>query len=168
MFLGDEFYIVGERPIPSAEHYREFPQIENGVGMVRTFEDDFDGALEEFGGRISAKGLSGTVATGRLFAPFLERAIRRLGCDLRVVPVRSEFWGGGINVTGLLTGSDFVSGLKGKINGDVLLLPSESMIGDDGLFLDDMKLADVEREMGVRTVRAGYTASEFLETLSTL
>ena len=71
-------------------------------------------------------------------------------------------------MAGLLTGSDFVNGLKGKVNGDLAVLPSESMIGDEGLFLDDMKLADVERELGVRTIRSGYTASEFLETLQTL
>jgi hypothetical protein len=58
--------------------------------------------------------------------------------DLKVVPVESQFWGPGIGVAGLLTGSDFVSALRGKVHGDFVVLPSESMIGDDYLFLDDL------------------------------
>ncbi len=167
-FLGDEFYILAGHPIPPGDHYREFPQIENGVGMVRTFMDDFDGRHAEIAADLARKRLRGTVATGRLFQPFLAGCVERLGLDLETVAIENRFWGSGINVAGLLTGSDFVNGLKGKVNGDLAVLPSESMIGDEGLFLDDMKLADVERELGVRTIRSGYTASEFLETLQTL
>ena len=132
--------------------------------MVRTFLDDFDNAHGEMTADL-ARQLHGTVATGRLFHPYLDECVMRLGLDLETVAVPSRFWGEGINVAGLLTGSDFVDGLKGNIRGDLLVLPSESMIGEEGLFLDDMTLADVERELDVRTVRSGYTADEFLETL---
>ncbi len=167
-FLGDEFYILAGQPIPPKDHYREFPQIENGVGMVRTFMDDFDGRHAEIAADLARKRLRGTVATGHLFQPYLAGCVERLGLDLETVAIENRFWGSGINVAGLLTGSDFVNGLKGKVNGDLAVLPSESMIGDEGLFLDDMTLADVERELGVRTIRSGYTASEFLETLQSL
>jgi NifB/MoaA-like Fe-S oxidoreductase len=79
--------------------------------------------------------------------------------------VESQFWGPGIGVAGLLTGSDFVSALRGKVHGDFVVLPSESMIGDDYLFLDDLKLADVERELGVEVLPSGYSAGDFVERM---
>ena len=167
-FLGDEFYILADQPVPGSGHYRAFPQIENGVGMVRTFLDDFDDAASALAGEIRRRPLHGVVATGRLFHPCLAACVGRLGLDLETVAVPSRFWGSGINVAGLLTGSDFVDALRGRVRGDFLVLPSESMIGNEGLFLDDMKLADVESAIGVRTVRSGYSAREFLETLARL
>jgi NifB/MoaA-like Fe-S oxidoreductase len=86
--------------------------------------------------------------------------------DLRVVPVESRFWGPGIGVAGLLTGSDFLSALRGGVHGDFVVLPSESMIGDDYLFLDDLNRKDVERELGVEVIPSGYTAADFLAVLS--
>ncbi len=79
--------------------------------------------------------------------------------------MENRFWGSGINVAGLLTGSDFVAALKDKVYGDFVVLPSEAMIGEEGLFLDDMTLADVESDLGVRVLRSGYSATEFLEVL---
>ena len=167
VFLGDEFYILADYPIPGADHYREFPQIENGVGMVRTFLEDFEAEVGDFVSSFESGSavLAGTVCTGRLFRPYLEECVARLNLDLQTVAVESLFWGSGINVAGLLTGSDFISSLKGRVHGDFVMLPSEAMIGDDGLFLDDMKLADVEAELGVRVVGSGYTAAEFLAVL---
>lgn len=166
VYLGDEFYILAGEPIPASDHYREFPQIENGVGMVRTFLDDFEAGLE--GWRRPASRMRGTVATGKLFHPFLAQSIERLGVDLTAVPVESCFWGPGINVAGLLTGSDFVKALGGRALGDFVLIPSEAMIGDEDLFLDDMTRAQVESQLGVPVLRAGYTASDFLEVVGAL
>ena len=165
VFLGDEFYIQARRPIPMREHYEEFPQIENGVGMVRSFLDDFSAALDRFpigGGRINA-----LVATGKLFAPFLGEAVSRLRVGLRVVSVPNRFWGDGIGVAGLLAGGDFIAACR-DLESEFLILPSESMIGDEGLFLDDKTLADVERGVGRPVIRSGYTATEFLEVLEGL
>ncbi len=171
VFLGDEFYILAGQPIPDGDHYEEFPQIENGVGMVRTFLDEFENSVSRFDGgaldKAALKGAvsKGTLCTGRLFQPYLAECVARLGMDLKTLAVENRFWGSGINVAGLLTGSDFVAALKDKVYGDFVVLPSESMVGDEGLFLDDMMLADVERELGVRVVRSGYSATEFLEVL---
>jgi putative radical SAM enzyme (TIGR03279 family) len=166
VFLGDEFYILASEPIPPSEHYREFPQIENGVGMVRSFLDRFGDALQDW--PASRPPLSGTIATGKLFHPFLERSVRQLGMDLRTVAVESRFWGSGINVAGLLTGSDFADGLRGRIYGDVLVIPSEAMIGEEGLFLDDMTRADLEAELGVSVIGGGYGPEDLFEVLGSL
>jgi putative radical SAM enzyme (TIGR03279 family) len=166
VFLGDEFYILAGHPIPAGDHYQEFPQIENGVGMVRTFLDEFDAVLNRDPELPKTlRSLKITVCTGRLFHSYLNDCVERVGVDAKTVAVENRFWGSGINVAGLLTGSDFLAALEGNVYGDVVILPSEAMIGDEGLFLDDMKLADVEAALGVPVVRSGYTAGEFLQIL---
>jgi putative radical SAM enzyme (TIGR03279 family) len=160
-FLGDEIYIMAGAPIPAAGHYTDFPQMENGVGMVRTFLTQFNKAL-----RTKPKGRArGTVCTGKVFYPYLKDSVDRLGMDLKTVCVESRFWGAGIGVAGLLTGSDFISALKGNVHGDFVVLPSESMIGDDYLFLDDLTIKDVERELGVEVVPSGYDARDFVREM---
>ena len=105
------------------------------------------------------------MCTGKVFFPHLKDCVDRLGMDLKTVPVESRFWGPGIGVAGLLTGSDFISALKGNVHGDFVVLPSESMVGDDYLFLDDLTLKDVERELGVEIVPSGYDARDFVREL---
>jgi putative radical SAM enzyme (TIGR03279 family) len=165
VFIGDEIYIMANQPLPPVSHYRDFPQIENGVGMVRTFIRQFDDAVRR---RSKAGELSGTVCTGKVFEPYLRERVNKLGMDLKVVGVESLFWGPGIGVAGLLTGSDFISALRGKVHGNFVVLPSESMIGDDFLFLDDLTLKDVQKELGVKVIPSGYTAGEFVESMRNL
>ena len=163
VFLGDEFYILAGQPIPEEDHYQEFPQIENGVGMVRRFLDEFDEAIGSFDP--GSRSVRGTLCTGKLFHPYLKACVERLELDLKTVAIESQFWGSGIGVAGLLTGSDFVAALKGRIHGDFVVIPSESMIGEDGLFLDDMTLRDVEGELGVKVIGSGYDPTSFLEVI---
>jgi len=160
-FLGDEIYIMAQAEIPPATHYADFPQMENGVGMVRTFLTQFSAAI-----RMKPAGtVRATICTGRVFYPYLKDCVDRLGMDLKTVPVESKFWGSGIGVAGLLTGSDFITALKGNVYGDFVVLPSECMVGDDYLFLDDLTIKDVERELGVEVVPSGYDARDFVREL---
>lgn len=161
-FLGDEIYIMAGAGIPSTNHYTDFPQIENGVGMVRTFLNQFQSALPKNHSKFKA---SGTVCTGKVFHKYLKECVDHLDTDLMTVAVESRFWGSGIGVAGLLTGSDFISALKGKVHGDFVVLPSESMIGDDYVFLDDLTIKDVENELGVEVIPSGYDARDFLSML---
>jgi putative radical SAM enzyme (TIGR03279 family) len=161
-FLGDEIYIMAGAEIPGAAHYSDFPQIENGVGMVRTFLTQFNRALRS---RPAASSKRGTICTGKVFYPYLKECVERLGMDLKTVAVESKFWGPGIGVAGLLTGSDFIAALKGNVYGDFVVLPSECMVGDDYLFLDDMTLKGVEQELGVPVIPSGYDARDFVKFL---
>jgi len=162
VFLGDEIYIMAGKTLPPISHYRDFPQIENGVGMVRTFLKQFEAAIRK---KVEPGPVKGTVCTGKVFYPYLKESVDRLAMDLEVVAVESRFWGPGIGVAGLLTGSDFVSALKGKVHGDFVVLPSECMIGDEYLFLDDLTIKDVERELGVEVIPSGYTAGDFVDRM---
>jgi putative radical SAM enzyme (TIGR03279 family) len=163
-YLGDEIYIMAGAKIPPSSHYAEFPQMENGVGMVRTFLTQFSAALARRSPALSP-GARGTICTGKVFYPYLKQCVDRLGMDLKTVAVESRFWGPGIGVAGLLTGSDFITALKGNVYGDFVVLPSESMIGDDYLFLDDLTLKDVQRELGVDVIPSGYDARDFVHRL---
>ena len=161
-YLGDEIYIMAGATLPPASHYADFPQMENGVGMVRTFLTQWSSAMRSWKGCVTAVPPSGTVCTGKVFYPYLRDCVEKLGADLKVVDVESKFWGAGIGVAGLLTGSDFVHALKGRVYGDFVVIPSECMVGDDYLFLDDLTIRDVERELGVPVVPSGYDARDFV------
>jgi putative radical SAM enzyme (TIGR03279 family) len=162
-FLGDEIYIMAGEDLPPSSHYSDFPQIENGVGMVRTFLNQFNTAIRKNpSGRAS-----GTICTGKIFHPYLKECVDRLGMDLKTVAVESKFWGAGIGVAGLLTGSDFIAALKGRVHGDFVVLPSECMVGDDYLFLDDLTIKDVEKELGVEVIPSGYAAGDFVQQMAT-
>jgi putative radical SAM enzyme (TIGR03279 family) len=163
-WLGDEFYIMAGAKIPPASHYADFPQMENGVGMVRTFLTQWKAAMRR---KTPPGSASGTVCTGKVFYPYLKDCVDRLGMDLKVVAVESKFWGSGIGVAGLLTGSDFIAALKGRVHGDFVVIPSECMVGDDYLFLDDLTNKDVERELGVQVVPSGYDARDFVKFVTT-
>ncbi len=167
-YLGDEFYIMAGEPIPSRRHYGDFPLLENGVGMARQFLDQFSQVLrrkplEPF------QGMRGTLVTGEIFAPILFRSIAqwnaRFGSRLRVVAVENRFLGKGITVAGLLSGSDILSTLRGRALGEFVMVPSEAMINDDYLLLDDLTRADLEDSLGVRVLPSGYSPREFFEIL---
>ena len=167
-FLGDEFFIMASQAIPPRSHYGDFPLVENGVGMVRTFLDDFHREIENQRHPPTAS-IRGTVATGRIFHPILEDCIERmnavLGTDLRCELVENRYFGGGITVAGLLTGSDIFAGLSGRVHGDFVVIPSESMTGEEGLFLDDWVRADLEERLGVPVRGGGFHLNEFFETV---
>lgn len=167
-YLGDEFYILSNTRIPPRRHYGDFPLLENGVGMVRQFLDEFARLLkrqpvQEF------RGLRGTLATGSAFAPLLTEATAqfnaRFGSRLQVVRVENKFFGKGITVAGLLTGSDVLAALKGRDCGEFVMIPSEAMINEDYLFLDDLRRADVEHSLGVRVLPTGYSPRQFFDAL---
>ena len=167
-FLGDEFYIMASRSIPPRSHYGDFPLVENGVGMVRTFLDEFHREMQNRWEPAGAP-IRGTVATSRIFHPILQDCVesmnRVLGTELRCELVENRYFGGGITVAGLLTGSDIFASLSGRVHGDFVVIPSESMTGEEGLFLDDWARADLEEQLGVPVRGGGFHVNEFFEAV---
>lgn len=150
-FLGDEFYLRAGRSLPSARHYGEYPQIEDGVGMVRRFERRVQEAVAR-GGRFPKRLRRGTLATGRLFHGSLARATgeinARFGTELEPLAVTNRFFGEEITVAGLLTGSCFLAA-KEHVRGEFLVVPADSLRSHDRVFLDGMALDELERELGM-------------------
>ena len=166
-YLADEFYLLAGEPIPESRHYDDFAQIEDGVGMVRRFLDDFDGELARR--RWTRRTLDGTLVTGKLFEPLLRQAAARLAHDLgwrlQVVGVENRFLGAGITVAGLLAGDDIAQALRGIDPGDFVLVPQEAISRIDGLFIDNRTVDDVARAIGRPVYPGGRNVSHFFRLL---
>ncbi|HEV7905703.1 MAG TPA: DUF512 domain-containing protein [Pyrinomonadaceae bacterium] len=153
-FLGDEFYLRAGLPVPSRRHYGDYPQIEDGVGMVRSFYEDFrrlERKLERRPPTCPAK-LDGTILTGKLFAPVLRDLIARLnerfGTRLRVLAVSNDYFGPDIVVAGLMTGKDVLA-VREQIEGNFVIIPSVAFKSDEPIMLDGSLLPDLQKQLGL-------------------
>lgn len=157
-FLGDEIYLKAGRPVPSRRHYGDYPQIEDGIGMVRTFANEFEALVRRLErkrvaqAQASASALSGTIMTGTLFAPVLSKLIDRLnqrfGTRLHVLPVSNDYFGGDVSVAGLLTGGDFAAARE-QVRGDFAIIPRVALKSDDPILLDGMRFDELKRQFKV-------------------
>ena len=151
--LGDEIYLRAGRRIPGRSHYGDYPQIEDGVGMVRSFENEFTRLLRrlEREGWTSANQTSATVFTGTLFAPVLKKMIdtfnTRFGTRLIVEPLENSYFGGDVSVAGLLTGQDLLNA-SGRAVGEFVCIPKQMLKSDEAIMLDGMNINDVSRALG--------------------
>lgn len=150
--LGDEIYLRAGRAIPTTTHYGEYPQIEDGVGMVRSFVNEFGRVTKrierERSGNLQDK--SGTILTGTLFAPVLRELVDKLndrfGSRLIVEPVENGYFGGDVSVAGLLTGRDLLSARE-RVKGEFVLIPRQMLKSDDEIMLDGMRLGEVAESL---------------------
>ena len=153
---GDELYRKAGREVPDWDYYEGFPQFENGVGMLRSLEDEFIEALEE-GESVPGPVPPFAVATGGAALPLFQKLLQLLSdscysVEGRVYGIRNEFFGESVNVAGLLTGRDLISQLRGKELGSRLLI-SVSMLRYGGdVFLDDVSLSAVSEALGVPVI----------------
>ncbi len=151
--LGDEIYLRAGRRIPARSHYGDYPQIEDGVGMVRSFENEFTKLMRrlERESWTSSKQTSGTIFTGTLFAPVLKKMIdkfnARFGTKLIVESLENSYFGGDVSVAGLLTGQDLLNA-RGRVVGEFVCIPKQMLKSDEAIMLDGMKLSEVARALG--------------------
>lgn len=151
-FCADELYLRAGRPLPQAEYYEGYRQLENGVGLMRSLEDDFLAGLATVD--VPARFSSFTIATGMAAAPFLRGLVQRAMGDYpglrgQVIAVENDFFGHTIDVAGLLTGQDISAQLRGRDLGDRVLIPIHMMRHGETVFLDDYTVERLSRELGV-------------------
>ena len=151
-FCADELYLRAGRPLPQAEHYEGYRQLENGVGLMRSLEDDFLAGLATVD--VPARFSPFTIATGTAAAPFLQGLVQRAQADYpglrgQVIAVENDFFGHTIDVAGLLTGQDISAQLRGRDLGDRVLIPIHMMRHGETVFLDDYTVERLSRELGV-------------------
>lgn len=168
VFPSDEFFIIAGRDIPPMEYYEDFPQYENGVGMVRSLIDEFDKALEIAEWEGGKRHVS--IATGYSIYEFMKQLAEKaekyfplLKCD--VYRIRNDFFGETITVTGLITAQDLISQLKGKNLGDTLLISSAMLMRDSEIFLDDLTVKDVENALNVKICSTPNDGYEILDAI---
>ena len=166
VFLSDEIHLLAGRPLPAAAAYERFPVIEDGIGLVRRFEDSWRHSIARRRVRRVVRDV--TIVTGAMFAPRLAPLVAALehGHRARVVPVANDFFGHNIGVAGLLTGIDIQRNLalRGDL-GDTVLVPAVTVRDGDGVFLDDLTPADLARDLGVTVKLVSPAPSALLDAL---
>ncbi|KRH98356.1 MULTISPECIES: TIGR03279 family radical SAM protein [Cylindrospermopsis] len=154
VWLADEWFLIGGEELPAQEEYEEYPQIDNGVGSIRLFMKEFNQVANKLlpAKIYPEKTLTWVVgnAVEKAFTPLVDRLNKVEGLRVNMVALYSDYWGQNITVTGLLTGHDLLYHLKGKDLGDGLLLPSIMLKHGELVFLDDMTVAQVSKELDVR------------------
>ncbi len=164
VYLADEFYIMVGMPIPAFDDYEGFPQIENGVGLCASMEQEFQDALTMCKKRKPKK--KKTVVTGKIAYEFIQSLVSELeGEMIQVIPITNRYFGENITVTGLITGGDLIEQLKDQDLGKRLILSSSMLRHGDTIFLDNVTVEDVERELGVKAVIVPNDGYEFLDAL---
>ena len=170
IYLSDEFYLLSGRPLPPAEYYDGFPQLDNGIGLARSFIEDFKMAAEEAQQEereADGKPVKLAVVSGTSIAPLLKRladSLHLAKVEITMVPVVNNHFGSTVNVSGLLTAHDMLASLKGiDTQVDGILIPESALRTGDNIFLDDVSLDDFCQSLSCRveTVAGGndfYTA----------
>ena len=158
VFCADEWYIRAGLDVPFSAYYEDYPQIENGVGMVRNFIDsiyDINGRLD---GKIKRRG-NFVFVTGISMAPHIYNLSRALseyeGLSVRTLTVRNDFYGDSITVSGLLTGRDIQSALEGTVRDETVVLPP-NCLNESGVFLDDTTPEVLSEVLGVPVIQGDY------------
>ncbi len=168
VYPSDEFYLIAERELPQADCYEDYPQYENGVGMLRSLIEEFEDALEntEYNGQ--KRNIS--IATGysafdtiKKLAEMAEARFPELRC--RVYAIRNDFFGETITVAGLITGQDLISQLSGKELGDDLLISSSMLRSGSDVFLDDLTVPEVSQKLGVSVTATNNDGYDLLEAM---
>jgi putative radical SAM enzyme (TIGR03279 family) len=151
-FLGDEIYLRAGAKVPSRAHYGEYPQIEDGIGMVCSFSNEFAALIRRLERQPlpNPEKIRGTLLTGTLFAPVLQPLIEdlnvRFGTQIKVLGVENKYFGGDVSVAGLLTGGDLLSA-RARVRGDFVIIPKSTLKSDEEIMLDGMKLDDLAQQL---------------------
>lgn len=168
IYGGDEWYINADLPIPNEDSYEGYPQIENGVGMLRSFINEFDDYYEQLKGDDRRINLS--LATGALASPYISDMVKKLGekypnINVNIYTIENNFFGKNITVAGLLTGQDIIEQLSNKELGNTLLLPDVLLRHGENVLLDDLTVDDIERTLQTKISIVQSDGKSFIDTL---
>ena len=171
-FAADEFYLKAGREIPSAEYYEDYPQIENGVGMIRSFADEANMGTEDVLELVSGyeKERCVSVVTGVASYPLICSVAEKVeqlcpGLKVKVHKIINNFFGESITVSGLLTGKDIAEQLCGIDLGDELLIPQNALRSGEEVFLCGMTVEELSARLGTVVTPSGSDGYEFVEAL---
>lgn len=166
-FCSDELYIRAERELPEEDYYEDYVQIENGVGMLRSLITEFEAGLRLEDGPVNAPPF--TIATGVSARPFMQelcnKAHKALGVNGQVRAIENDFFGHTIDVAGLITGGDLIRQLSGQEIGKRLLIPVNMLRHGGDVFLDDLRVEDVEEALGVTVTVVEQDGFDLLDAM---
>ncbi len=168
VYASDEWYLLAGRPLPREPEYEGYPQLENGVGMLRLLEEEVREGLQNLEG--DGREITGSLATGRLAAPFLQKYMDWIHkkfphVHLQVFPVENRFFGEQITVSGLLTGQDLWEQLQGQALGEKLLIPCNMLRSGEEVFLDDWRVEELEKRLGITVIAVDSSGGDLLKAV---
>ena len=168
IYPGDEWYIKAELPIPSEASYEGYPQIENGVGLIRSMNEEFKEHYNELSGDNRTKNIS--IATGVLAAPYIKAMADKIeekfpNINIKVYTITNEYFGNEITVAGLITGIDLIEQLKDKDLGDGLYLPDVLLRHGETILLDDYTTCDIENALQTNITIVQSNGKSFIDRI---
>ena len=168
IYASDEFYINAKLPIPKPSEYDGFPQIENGVGLIASMQEEFDEAVKLIPERKYNRNVA--LATGEIAEGFIKSLAKRLisicdGLKITVFPIKNEFFGGGVNVTGLVTGRDILKTVKNASDFDEMLISECMLRNGEDIFLDDITLSELSEKLDVKVTPTPNDGYAFIENV---
>ncbi len=170
----DEWYLLAEQELPEEESYDGYLQLENGVGMLRLFMDEFEDGLqkllEEHQGNKLFQEEELSVITGKLSYPCIKAISERLeesveGLKIHVHAIQNDFFGENITVSGLLTGTDIMAQGKDLCLGGRMLIPENVLRSGEQVLLDDITVQDLEKTLQVSVNIVKSSGYDFISTV---
>ncbi|AKG21994.1 TIGR03279 family radical SAM protein [Calothrix sp. 336/3] len=153
VWLADEWFLIAQIELPTEKEYADYPQIDNGVGSIRLFLKQFaDAAQRLLPAKVTPRQFTWVVgnAVETAFQPILNRLNAVEGLQVNMSALSSDYWGQSISVTGLLTAHDLLLKLQGQEFGDGIILPSVMLKYGESIFLDDISIEEVARQLKTR------------------
>jgi putative radical SAM enzyme (TIGR03279 family) len=165
-WLADEWFLIAGQPLPPAPHYENYPQIDNGVGSIQLFLQQFEKAALALPSHLDSPRrytwvVGNTVA--QAFQPIIERLNQVKGLDIKMAALVSHYWGQTMTVTGLLTGQDILNALQGQDLGDGLLLPQLMLKYGTQEFLDDTTVEHIAQALNCDIHPVGGGAADLID-----
>lgn len=161
LYFADEFYLNAGLDFPSSMWYDDYPQLDNGVGMVRDFWNSFRALSSDFPPKLKRKKtvlLISGVSGAKVLKPVLARFNRISGLNCSVLLVKNQLFGDSVTVSGLLSGRDILSSLKAEGRDyDLIVLP-ENLLSREGKFIDNLSLGEFKRRLKPVKVVVGLEA----------
>jgi len=168
----DEWYIMAGLPMPEASRYDGYLQLENGVGMIRLMQEEFKESMGELrqSGFLLKEKRDVSVATGLLAYGYIRGMAEELmkaqpNLTVRVYPIRNDFFGELITVSGLLTGQDIRAQLTGKELGSELFLPRNVLRSGEDVFLDNMRVPELGNALQVNVNIVKSSGHDFVDKM---
>ena len=167
-YTSDELFLRANHSMPPEEYYEGYPQLENGIGLMRSFEQELRDALTKTDSFPTPEPF--TVVTGCVAEKFMREMVDLIGqkCNnlsYLVAGVENRFFGPAVDVAGLVTGGDIVHALQGKVHGSRLLLPACMLRHGETVFLDDMPLSKLESLLGCQAAVTEVDGYNFLQAV---
>lgn len=167
IFLADEFFLKAGMPFPPISRYGDFPQLENGVGMIPLFRAEAAKVLRKARRVVFPKAV---VVTGVSAFPeitvFLKKLTIKTGVDFRPVGVENRLFGPKVTVAGLVSGMDIIAAVGRPDPSEVVIVPDVMLKEGEGLFLDDLSIPDLESELGVSVLVSGSSPAGLYALIS--